>query len=93
MQASLDDFGVPRFLRMPMSPYNFQYQKLWEVVEKFKDRDHLIAGLITVDVVAVVLLAVYCWWSGERRPGAAGGAAALASRCARQMKKDVVHAV
>lgn len=93
MQASLDDFGVPRFLRMPMSPYNFQYQKLWEVVEKFKDRDHLVAGLIAMDVLAVVLLAVYCWWSsGERRPGI-GVAASLASRCARQMKKDVVHAV
>ena len=24
-QTSLDDFGTPRFLRMPMSPYNFQW--------------------------------------------------------------------
>jgi hypothetical protein len=46
-----------------------------------------------MDVLAVVLLAVYCWWSsGERRPGISV-AASLASRCARQMKKDVVHAV
>ena len=42
-----------------------------------------VAGLIAVDVLAVVLVAIYCWWSAgmASRP--------LTSRCARQLKKDV----
>eukprot|EP00434_Breviolum_minutum_P027558 symbB.v1.2.024375.t1/scaffold2304.1/size82843/1 len=54
---------------MPMSPYNFQYQTLWDLLDKFKARDHLVTCLITIDVLALVFLAIYCWNS---RAGANG---------------------
>ena len=95
LQTSLDDFGTPRFLRMPMSPYNFQYQTLWDLLDKFKARDHLVTCLITIDVLALVFLAIYCWNS---RAGANGVPLCSAlcgfwgAQCVKQLKREV-HAV
>ncbi|CAK9084635.1 Probable glucuronokinase 2 [Durusdinium trenchii] len=62
LQDVLDDLSHPWLLRHPMSPYNLHFQKLQEIVDKLKRRDHLITLILAGDLIllaaAVLFLAL-----------------------------------
>ena len=64
LQEKSDDMNHPWFLRHPMSPYNLHFQKVTELLEKLKTRDHLINLVLVGDLFLLALGLLFCWFRG-----------------------------
>ncbi|CAK9088511.1 unnamed protein product [Durusdinium trenchii] len=87
MQDLLDDFSQFSLFRKPMSPYHFQYQALWEVVQQLKDRDHVLSYLIAGHVLVLLAAVSYCGWMR------CSSRSCTVQRCSVCAPKKGVHAV
>jgi len=66
LQSSFDDVDTSRLWRWTRDDY-IHVQRISALVDKMKDREHMICGLVTVNVCAVVV--AFCIWCGMRSRG------------------------
>ena len=55
VEELVDDFGMT-WMRRPRSPFNFQHQAFWEVLQQFKEREHVLSFLILANLLLLLCL-------------------------------------